>query len=301
MFLLSETMTQFVNNNVSAGDVVRASDHNTQGANIADVINGNLDNDNINASAAIVGSKLADKSINITTKASAWDGWLDPNETWTYASATTFTVSGDVTTKYPVGTKLKLTNSSTKYFYVTTTSYSAPNTTVTISGGSDYTLSNTTISANYYSYATTPQGFPQWFNFTPSWTSNGTAPAIGNGTLDGRFSMSGRTVTAQIRWAAGGTTTFGTGSYFFSMPVESVATNTQIASGQMPLGQGRGTDNSASFSMFIFPEWESTTTVQLVYYTSFTGASASAITNGLPWTWAQNDSMHLQITYEAKS
>lgn len=56
-------MSTFVNNNVSSGDIVRASDHNTQGANIAAVINGNIDNDNISSSAAIAGSKLADDSV----------------------------------------------------------------------------------------------------------------------------------------------------------------------------------------------------------------------------------------------
>jgi hypothetical protein len=56
-------MSTFTNNNVSSGDVVRASDHNTQGANIAAVVNGDIDNANISATAAIAGSKLADASV----------------------------------------------------------------------------------------------------------------------------------------------------------------------------------------------------------------------------------------------
>jgi hypothetical protein len=56
-------MSTFTNNNVSSGDVVRASDHNTQGANIAAVVNGDIDNANISATAAIAGSKLADGAI----------------------------------------------------------------------------------------------------------------------------------------------------------------------------------------------------------------------------------------------
>lgn len=56
-------MTQFVNNDVSSGAVVYASDHNTQGALLAAVLNGGLDNDNLAAGAAIAGSKLADDTI----------------------------------------------------------------------------------------------------------------------------------------------------------------------------------------------------------------------------------------------
>src|SRR6185295_171607 len=56
-------MTQFVNNDVSSGAIVYASDHNTQGALIAGVLNGKIDDANINSSAAISGSKLADTSI----------------------------------------------------------------------------------------------------------------------------------------------------------------------------------------------------------------------------------------------
>lgn len=52
-------MTQFVNNDVSSGNVIYASDHNTQGALIAAVVNGGIENENVSDSAAINGSKLA--------------------------------------------------------------------------------------------------------------------------------------------------------------------------------------------------------------------------------------------------
>lgn len=53
-------MTTFVNNDVASGAVVYASDHNTQGALLGAVLNGGIDNANINSSAAIATSKLAD-------------------------------------------------------------------------------------------------------------------------------------------------------------------------------------------------------------------------------------------------
>src|SRR3990170_4526164 len=106
------------------------------------------------------------------------DGWIADGATWTYVSATTFTVSGDVTAQFRKGTKLKLTQTTAKYFYVIGSSYGAPNTTVTITGGTDYTLANAAITLPYYSYQEAPQGFPDWFNWTVSFTGFSVAPSV---------------------------------------------------------------------------------------------------------------------------
>lgn len=92
------------------------------------------------------------------------DGWLSAQETWTYASADsptfTFTISGDKTTKYSAGMRIKLTQTTAKYFIITKVAYSSPNTTVTIYGGTDYTLANATITIPFYSREKAPAGFP---------------------------------------------------------------------------------------------------------------------------------------------
>jgi hypothetical protein len=62
-------------------------------------------------------------------------------------------------------------------------------TTVTFTGGTDYTLANATISDPFYSYATNPQGYPTYFNYTPTWGGFSTAPALGGGMC--RFSVVG--------------------------------------------------------------------------------------------------------------
>lgn len=96
-----------------------------------------------------------------------YDGWIDAqNETWTYVSASTFTVPTDLTARYSKGTRLKFTQTTVKYFVVTAVTYSAPNTTVTVAVNTDYTIANAAISANYYSYNSGPQGYPGWFNCT---------------------------------------------------------------------------------------------------------------------------------------
>lgn len=96
----------------------------------------------------------------------ASQGWINADETWTYASADdptyTFTVPTDLTSKYSAGMRIKLTQATggTKYFIVTKVSYGAPNTTVTVYGGTDYNLENEAITSPFYAVVKAPQGFP---------------------------------------------------------------------------------------------------------------------------------------------
>ena len=108
----------------------------------------------------------------LETQVSAY-GWIPAGETWTYAYSTTVTISGDKPAKYSKGMKVKLTQTTVKYFYITAVSYSAPNTTLTLTAGSDYTVANAAITSPYYSVVANPVGFPQTFNFTPVGSSYG--------------------------------------------------------------------------------------------------------------------------------
>ncbi len=118
------------------------------------------------------------------------DGWVDASaDTWTYASADsptfTFTITGDFTAVLTPGTRLKLTQTTAKYFIVTAVSVSSGTTTVTIYGGTDYTLANAAISANYYSRVKGPAGFnldPAKWTQTFSDTADRTQSSPTNGT-----------------------------------------------------------------------------------------------------------------------
>jgi len=168
-------------------------------------------------------------------QASDYTGWNFANETWTYASATTFTVPTDLTAKYQKGTKIKLTQTTAKYFYVTASSYGAPNTTVTVTGGSDYTLANAAITSPYYSYIENPQGFPGWFNYVPTVVGFGATPP----TFTAKFMMAGVMCAVVIGASADGTSTSATHSY--TTPVAPTSTNFQSI--------GLGVDNGALCSL----------------------------------------------------
>lgn len=76
--------------------------------------------------------------------------------------------------------------------------------------------------------------------YTPSWTSSGTAPAIGNGTLVGNYHRQGKMIDVQIKQTWGSTTTNGTGTWYWSLPAISPDTDfmPQIGTGYMKDNDG---------------------------------------------------------------
>lgn len=70
--------------------------------------------------------------------------WMDWGDAPSYASATTFKIDSDVTSRYQVGRRLKLYDASTLYALITASSYSSPDTTVTISLDSGSTSASLT-------------------------------------------------------------------------------------------------------------------------------------------------------------
>ena len=122
------------------------------------------------------------------------DGWTTSSDTWSFASASTFTIAGvDRTAVYTPGTFLRFTQTTVKYATVISSSFST-NTTVTIIVNTDYTIANAAITSPAYSYAANPAGFPSWFNFAPASTG---FSAIS--TEVGRYSTTGRTMNILYR------------------------------------------------------------------------------------------------------
>lgn len=92
------------------------------------------------------------------------DGWVASGETWTFGTTDgpTFTVTtpGDKTGKYAPGQRIKLTHAAaTKYFIVTAVAFAAGTTTITLYGGTTYTLAATAITNVSYSMMKVPFGF----------------------------------------------------------------------------------------------------------------------------------------------
>jgi len=116
---------------------------------------------------------LINKTLTSPILQGTVDGWILANESWAYASATTITVPSGAATKYAKGDKIKITQTTAKYFYVV----GVADTVLTVTGGSDYTVANAAIASPYYSHASSPIGFPDFFNFAATFTGFSSDPA----------------------------------------------------------------------------------------------------------------------------
>lgn len=89
-----------------------------------------------------------------------YGGWILINDTLSYSSADspTFVIgtTKDLTGVIGVGMRIKLTQTTVKYFIVTAITSS----TITVYGGTDYTLANAAITSPMFSYQKAPLGFP---------------------------------------------------------------------------------------------------------------------------------------------
>lgn len=241
----------------------------------------------INNAGALTQTGAATITGALTIK--SYDGWINTADTWTYATASTFTIAGvDRTAQFPVGTKIKLTQTTAKYFYVTAATFST-DTTVTVTGGTDYTLANAAITSPNLSYDATPQGFPQWFAWTPTF-ANFTA---GSATISAKFSMSGKDVRFRVSITLS-SSTMGTDPTI-TLPVTAVAhpTNQPIATGFL-LDANAGRYNA-------FGIYRSTTTFAPLSWdaNNNTATATNNITSTAPFTWADTDTIQLWGNYEA--
>ena len=122
-----------------------------------------IDEDDMSSDSAVDVPSQQSVKAYVDSIASS-DGWVASGKAWTYASADdptfTFTIASfDATTQLSVGMRIKLTQTTAKYFIITKVVFDDPGSTVTIYGGTDYDLANAAITLPYYSTQKAPLGF----------------------------------------------------------------------------------------------------------------------------------------------
>lgn len=121
-----------------------------------------------------------------------------------------------------------------------------------------------------------------WTSYTPTWTATGTAPSLGNGTIVGSYIQVGKLVIYRGRLDMGSTTTFGTGTWNFSIPV-AFASNASVGVSFLSDATGIAYPAVAAFfgsNLFLI-------------------ATGGNVTNTNPFTWATSDNLAWTATYEA--
>lgn len=213
----------------------------------------------------------------------ALTGWYSISDSWTYASADaptfTITVPSGAASKYTVGMRVRLTQTTVKYFIITVVA----DTVLTVYGGTDYTLANAAISLISVSNVKSPLGFPidptKW---TVETTSTG-ADTQSSPTQNVWYNIASQTISIPIGvwrtmyevWVQGVRATAGAVPYQTAL---STANNS--ASDALFIGGGQ-TNDVVNVSQSVHKEKILTLSVKTSYYlnTRTTGTSITDLYN----------------------
>jgi len=130
-----------------------------------------------------------------------------------------------------------------------------------------------------------------WSSYTPVWSGTGTSPVIGNGSISGSFARLGKLIVAHINITMGSTTTFGSAGWLVSLPVS-------VKPGTVITALVRLTDISAG-EYFAAARTNSPNDVLLFFGGVVAGTPAALVTGTVPFTWANNDAVNIEVIYEA--
>lgn len=124
-----------------------------------------------------------------------------------------------------------------------------------------------------------------WSNYTPSWTAASVNPAIGNGTITGRYIQIGKIVHFYAKLIMGSTSTYGTGQWYVSLPVQAAATTTFGPMASRIFDNGVA---NRSATAFIF-----TGELKVAIVQNSTDVTSTS------QTWGAADELEISGTYEA--
>lgn len=209
------------------------------------------------------------------------DEWIEVGETWTYASASTITAPTDATTRYQKWDQIRFKQGgSYKYFVL----ISLTSTVLTMLVNTDFAVANSAITDIAYSRSDKPFGFPDSFNFTPSWTNFTTTTA----TITAKVSVAKGSVTGYVTVVFGASTAI-TGSLSLILPIAAAGNPTPIGLVRLKDFTG-GSPNAGVLN--------ENGTVQ-VLGSAATYATQEAVNATVPFTWATSDAFQISFAYLA--
>lgn len=140
-------------------------------------------------------------------------------------------------------------------------------------------------------------GATNWTPYTPAWTSTGTAPAVVNGSIVGRFQRFGRTIVCGINLIPGSTTTFGTGNYSLSLPVTAASSGMALLGHAQYLASGVGSTNNRFEGQVVISS--GSTTCSPFFPPSETNVGLDFMSPTQPENFHSGDQLRLTLMYEA--
>lgn len=134
-----------------------------------------------------------------------------------------------------------------------------------------------------------------WTAYTPTWTGSTTNPVLGNGSIDAKYMRLGKLVICTIEVTMGSTTTFGSGAWFFTLPV------TASSASLNPKANAIYKDASAAAYYYGHADdFDGSGKATLrVSRSDATYLTMDSVSPTIPFTWATSDVIQLQYVYEA--
>jgi len=131
-----------------------------------------------------------------------------------------------------------------------------------------------------------------WSTYTPAWTASSSNPAIGNGTITGRYKQIGKTTFVNVKISMGESTTYGTGNWRISLPVNAHDTSSAILpttflDNETAWYQGLSYTEYDGNTSYVVPVWDKGVT------------GSAAVSSSVPHTWATTDALAFSGSYES--
>jgi hypothetical protein len=131
-----------------------------------------------------------------------------------------------------------------------------------------------------------------WTTYSPAWTAAVTNPVIGDGTITGRYKQIGKTTFVYVKVAMGSSTTFGSGVWRISLPVN-------VVSGANAILPATFLDNGFNwYQGSAITEYDGNLSYVVPLWTK--GATGSAaVDSATPFTWGNTDNFTIAGSYES--
>lgn len=243
-----------------------------------------------------IGLHIAAKGTSSPHFFGIYDGWNNPNESWSFASVDntnhwcTITVPSGAATKYVAGDRVKFTDNSVVVMGIIQI---VADTLLTVYVGPNYALNNSAITSNFYSHEASPVGFDKKSaNWAITFTSTSTSSiSLSQWANPSGFNLPVPPGTWNIiaRVSADGTRTSTTAMAMSGALSES---QTSVTSGY-GIGIDSYTTGGATGSQRLAPTFKcaitkSYTSLTTVYFIIFPTATSAALATG-----ATTDLVHL--------
>ena len=136
-----------------------------------------------------------------------------------------------------------------------------------------------------------------WTSYTPTWTATTSNPAIGNGTLTGRYLLMGKTVYVRIYLQYGSTSTAGSGNWKWALPFNNATNITK----HLVVGTSAILDSGTAYYrgwVVISSDYQNRVGIILGRTDTTYIQQDYAVTNTAPMTPANGDFYSLTFCYE---